>query len=238
MNVGPIPNHGERTQRLLELAQESDDVRRLDRGIVGEQCEVEVEPGLLRTQRDTANGRQPVAAIPALQQRRVSLRSPGAPHRWRQHEAAFIEKNQVRVASAGSLDDAGEDIAFPVSYGFFVSFACTATRLLRSPFQSLPQESADVVVMKRHTETSSNEIGDALRGPQLVGPTVSLGAFEEHLLQLLLLRERQARRRAEVRLGGKAVVGLLREVEPAIDGTRVDADNASDILYTIALLNG
>ena len=40
-----------------------------------------------------------------------------------------------------------------------------------------------------------------------------------------------------MRFGGKAI-GLLREIEPAVNGTRVDTDDASDVLYMVALLNG
>ena len=40
-----------------------------------------------------------------------------------------------------------------------------------------------------------------------------------------------------MRLGGEAV-GVFGQLKPAIDGTRVDADDASDILYTVARLDG
>lgn len=82
----------------------------------------------------------------------------------------------------------------------------------------------------------ANKLGDTLGSPQLVGPTVGLGAFTKHLLQLLLLREGQARCGAQVGLGSEAV-RLFGQLEPAIDGTRVDADNASNILYFVALFD-
>ena len=92
-------------------------------------------------------------------------------------------------------------------------------------------------MMERDAELALNEVGNALGSPQLVGPTVGLGAFTEHLLQLLLLREGQARCGARVGLGSEAI-RLLGQLEPAIDGTWVDADNASDILYFVALCDG
>ena len=113
------------------------------------------------------------------------------------------------MRAPAASNDVGKDVAFPIRDGLFVPFPRTPTRLLRRPFQTLPQKTANMVMMQRDAETSSYEIGNALSGPQLVGPTVSLGAFKEHLLQLLLLRDRQARRWTEVRSSGKAVVGLI-----------------------------
>src|SRR5271170_1647970 len=82
----------------------------------------------------------------------------------------------------------------------------------------------------------ANKVGDTLGSPQLVGPTVGMGAFTEQLLQLLLLREGQARCGAQVGFGSEAV-RLFGQLEPAIDGTRVDADDAGNILYLVALFD-
>src|SRR5271167_2176987 len=91
--------------------------------------------------------------------------------------------------------------------------------------------------MEPDAEVSVNEFGNALGRPQLIGPTIGLGTLAEQLLKLLLLLDGQARRRAGMWLGRKSV-GLLGKQEPAIQGTRADADDASDILYLVALLNG
>jgi hypothetical protein len=73
-------------------------------GIVGQQCEVEIEARSLWADRDAADGGESIAAIPARQQRSFSLRRPGATHGRRQHEAAFVEKNDVCVAFSSGFE--------------------------------------------------------------------------------------------------------------------------------------
>ena len=84
---------------------------------------------------------------------------------------------------------------------------------------------------------SANDFGDPPSGPKLIGPTVGLGSLTEQVVQLLLLLDGLARGGAGMGLGREAVV-VLGELKPALDGTRLDADDASDILDTVAGLDG
>ena len=134
VKVRAIPNHRERAGQLpFQVTQEGNDVLGVHVGVVGQQREIKVGPAPLRAQRDATNGRQAIASIPAFQQRRLALRRPCATYGRRQHEAAFIEKNDVRVAPVCGFQDVGKDAAFPVGDGFLIPFASTATGFLRSP---------------------------------------------------------------------------------------------------------
>ena len=149
MKVRAIPNHCERAGQLpFQVTQEGNDVLGVRVGVVGQQREIKVGPAQVRAQRDATDGRQAIASIPAFQQGRLALRRPRATHGRRQHEAAFIEKNDVCMASARGFQDVGKDVAFPVGDGFVIPFASAATGFLRSPLQSLPQKPADVIVME------------------------------------------------------------------------------------------
>ena len=88
--------------------------------------------------RDAADGGESIAAIPARQQRSFSLRRPGATHCRRQHEAAFVEKNDVCVAFSSGFENFGKRIALPLGDGFFIPFTRPPTRLLRRPLQPRP----------------------------------------------------------------------------------------------------
>jgi hypothetical protein len=143
----------------------------------------------------------------------------------------------VRFPFAGRDHDLRKGVAFPPFYTLFVSFTGPAARLLRRPFEALPQKTADVIVMQRHAEVSVNEFGDALRGPQLVGPAMRLRSLAEQAFEFPLLVEGQARRGAGVRSRGEAVRKPF-EFKPAVDGTGTDAHNARDIPDTIAGVNG
>src|ERR1700758_5265648 len=91
-------------------------------------------------------------------------------------------------------------------------------------------------MMQGNAKMPANEFGDALRGPELVRPTMGVGPLAKQLFQTPLLFRRQAGRRTGMRFGGEAVL-LLGKLEPAKDGTGMDANDASDILNFVALLN-
>ena len=94
-----------------------------------------------------------------------------------------------------------------------------------------------MIVMKRHAEVSVNEFGDALGGPQLVGPAMRLRSLAEQAVEFALLLEGQACRWARVWFGGESVRNSF-EVEPAVDGTWPDAHDARDILNAVARVHG
>ena len=140
------------------------------------------------------------------------------------------------VTFPGGLENIDKRIALPLSDGFFIPLTGPPTRLLRRPLQSRPQKSADVVVMQRDAEVSKNQIGDALGGPKFVGPTVGFCSLAEQLFEFLLLLEGQACCRAGMRLGSEAV-GFIGEFEPAVNGTRFDTYDASDIFHFVTRLD-
>jgi hypothetical protein len=208
-----------------------------DVGVVGQQVEVEIEAGALRTQRDANDRRQSIASIPARQQRRLALGGPGPTHGRRQHEAALVEKDDVGVPLAGGVDDLRDAFATPMIDRRFLAFAGSTPRLLRRPLEPLPEETADVIMMQRDAEMPANQLGDPTRRPEIVGPAVRLGALQKQLFELGLLRGRQTRRRGGMRFGDEPV-GLFRQVQPAVDRTGSDAHDASDILHAVARIDG
>ena len=66
---------------------------------------------------------------------------------------------------------------------------------------------------------------------------MGLGPLKEQSLQLMLLRGGQAGRWPGMGLRRKTI-GVFGQLKPAVDGTRVDADDTSDILDTVARLDG
>ena len=208
-----------------------------DVGVVGQQLEVKVEACPLGTERDATDRRQAVASIPARQQRRLALRGPGPTHGRRQHEAAFVEKHDVGIALAGGIDDLGDAFATPTIDDVFLAFAGATPWLLRRPFEPLPEKTTDVVVMQRHAEVATDQLGDASRGPEVIDPAMGLGALEQQPFEFGLLRGRQTRRRGRMRFGGEPV-RLLRHRKPALDRTNSDAHDAGDILHAVACVDG
>ena len=100
------------------------------------------------------------------------------------------------------------------------------------------QEAAQVVGMERHAEMATNEFGHAFGRPHLVGPAMRFGTLREQAFELPLLGDVQPGRRSGMRLGGQTVgVGDTCEFEPAKYGARVDAYDASDILWFVAPMN-
>lgn len=142
----------------------------------------------------------------------------------------------MRSPISSPPDDARKGMPSPVSNGCFVSFAGAAMRFLRSPLQTLVQKSAHMIVVHGDAEVAPNQVGNALRGPKLIGPTVSLRTLAEHRFQLTLLLRRQTWGRARVRLGRKAI-GVIGHAQPPIHGTFVDTAYAGNVLYAIALLD-
>jgi hypothetical protein len=140
------------------------------------------------------------------------------------------------AAFSSLLDDAWEGAPLPREDGRLVAFTGTAARFLRRPFQPLVQETSNVIVMESDAKMKPDQFGNAVGGPQVVGPTVGVGALSKQLFQASLLRARQPRRGATMRLGGQAV-RTLSHLKPTVHGAFCDTDDAGDILCAVALLN-
>lgn len=88
VNVAPVPNDVEGPLDLAtQVLQELDNVISSHVSVGLEQTEVEAEPAPLGAQRDRADGGDPIVAIPALLDGRLSTRRKRASHERRQHEA-------------------------------------------------------------------------------------------------------------------------------------------------------
>jgi hypothetical protein len=88
VNVAPVPNDIEGSLDLAtQVSQELDNVISSHVSVGLEQTEVEAEPAPLGAQRDRADGGDPIVAIPALLDGRLSTRRKRASHERRQHEA-------------------------------------------------------------------------------------------------------------------------------------------------------
>ena len=119
-----------------------------------------------------SNGRDAVAAVPAVQHRRLTTRRQGPSHRWRQLEAGFIEENDMRPTSKGFAEDAREFVTQPAFDLLVVTFAGLAFRLLAGPAQALLENLADVFGVQGDAKALLDQACHAVGGPQLVGPTV------------------------------------------------------------------
>ena len=88
VDVAPVPDDVEGLLDLAtQLSQELDDVVRAHVPVRLEKVEVEAESAPLRTQRDRADGRDPIMAVPALLDGRLPSRGKRAPDERGEHEA-------------------------------------------------------------------------------------------------------------------------------------------------------
>ena len=86
VDIAAIPDHRKGTAQLsLELPQKGNDV--LAVGVVRQDLEIEIQPGLPWTNSDATDGRQPIPSVPAGQDRRLAARRPSSSDRRGQHEA-------------------------------------------------------------------------------------------------------------------------------------------------------
>jgi hypothetical protein len=94
MNTATIPKQNDMTAQVAQ--QELEKGGHLEMPDVGEvEVAVEAEALAARTHRHSGDRRDLVVFLPVIEERRPSSRRPGPAHRWDQHEAALVEKNQM-----------------------------------------------------------------------------------------------------------------------------------------------
>jgi hypothetical protein len=88
VNVAPVPNDFEGPLDLAtKVSQELDDVLSSHVSVRLKEAEVKAESVPLGAQRDGADGGDPIVAIPALLDGRLTSRSKGSPDQGGEHEA-------------------------------------------------------------------------------------------------------------------------------------------------------
>jgi len=236
VNVATIPQHGQRfAQLLLELPQERHNVLSVD--IVIEKIEVQVQPAGFRTRGYTTDGGNPVSSIPAIEHGLTAPRRPSPSHRGSQHEAGFIEKNQVGVPLACPSQDSREMYLLPKLDPGLVALPRLPARFLGAPAQARSKKPPNMVVMKGHVEMPLDKLNDTSAGPQLCRPTMDFGSFQQESFQAAVLFGRQAWRRTRMGLGRQAV-RLSSEVKPPVNGATIDAKHPRHCLGAFPLANG
>src|SRR5207248_1434986 len=114
MHTATIPDDGQRSMKMcLQVTQIAYDILAVNIRVVRQQIEVQGQPLTLGANADAADGRDAVAAIPSIQDRRLASRSPGTAHGRSQEEAGFIKENDMGVASLGFPDDARKLLGLP-----------------------------------------------------------------------------------------------------------------------------
>lgn len=107
MNTPAVPQDGQRTAQLgFEPPQILHNVFAMHVSVVRQQIEIQIQAAVLGADRNAANRRDAVAAIPGVHGGGVAARRPGSTKRGGQHKAGFVEKNQVGVAQLSLVGDA------------------------------------------------------------------------------------------------------------------------------------
>jgi hypothetical protein len=99
---------------------------------------------------------------------------------------------------------------------------------LSASVESALEQLTDVLGVEGDVEVAADQFGDALDGPQGVGPAMRLRPLAQQRIELGELRIGQARCGAGMRLGGQAAGASLGHLAPAIQGVAVDAEDAGD----------
>jgi hypothetical protein len=114
----------------------------------------------------------------------AAARPQRAAHQRGQHKAGLVEKNQGGSPAEGVADDARELIIQPPRHLLFVLLAGANLRLVTAPAQALLEHAADVFGVVVNAKVAFDQGGNAVGGPEVVGPTVVLGALQKQTLHL------------------------------------------------------
>src|SRR5262249_16723890 len=146
--------------------------------VVGQQVKVEIQRAVAWTDRNAADRGDAIPAIPGIQNRCLTAGSPGPADDGIQHEARFIEKNQVRITLLRFAGNARKLPHLPIEDCRLIAPTRATLRLLRRPAQPLPQESAHMIVVIADAELPKDDLADACGRPERIGPTVRLGTLK------------------------------------------------------------
>jgi hypothetical protein len=144
-----------------------------------------------------------------------------------QQEAGFVEEDQVGPAAPGPAADAAE-VAQPALDLLVVALLGRGVGPLRASVQAALEQLADVFGVEGDVEVAADHLGDALDGPEAVGPAMGPGPLAQQGIQLSQLGVAQARRQPGMGLGGQAWGTRLGHLAPAVQGVAVDAKDAGN----------
>jgi hypothetical protein len=139
----------------------------------------------------------------------------------------------MSASSVRCFDDARELGAFPTGDGFLISFAGAALGFLRRPAESLAEEAADMIVVKSNAEMVLDQLGDARRGPQGIGPAVRHRTLLQQGFQLAELLIGHLPGPMRMRLGCERGFGLA--LTPAVHRRPMHAQEACDACHAFPL---
>jgi hypothetical protein len=94
-------------------------------------------------------------------------------------EARFVEEHQVGIAVEGRIGDAGKRLLLPAAYALLVPLLGLGLGLLASPAQAAFEDLADMLGVIGDAELAADDFGDPGGGPQVGGPAVAGGAWQE-----------------------------------------------------------
>jgi transposase len=114
---------------------------------------------MLRADRHGADGRDPVVAVPALDDGRLAPRGERAADSRAEHEPRLVEEHQVGLAPPRPADDPGHFLTPSVVDGGLVPLLARSLGLLAGPLQPPLEHLADVLGVEADAEMSLDQLG-------------------------------------------------------------------------------
>ena len=114
MDRGAVPDHDDVTAKMLQQIPE-EVVHFIARDVLRVQPEVEPKPAALRADGKPADNRDPRMVVAMADDRRLTDRRPGAPNRRDQHEARFVDKDEVGTQPRSVFFTRGHSLRFHCS---------------------------------------------------------------------------------------------------------------------------
>ena len=108
---GAVPDHDDVTAKILEQIPEKV-VHFIARDVLRAQPEVEPDPASLRADREPADDRDPGAVVAVVNDRCLTDRHPGTPDGGDQHEARFVDKDEVGTQPRRVFFNRGQSLRF------------------------------------------------------------------------------------------------------------------------------
>src|SRR5262245_3552469 len=238
VDVRSIPEDRHRPGQVPpQLLQECHRVLAVGVRVVGQQPEIQPQPSPLRAYGHGADRRDPVVAVPALQDRGLTPRGEGAADRRGEHEARLVEEDQVGLPASGSTDDAGQFLTPSEVDRRLVPLLGPALGLLAGPLQPPLEHLADVLGVEADVEVPLDQFGGPGGRPQFGPPAVGLGALQEQGSQSPQLLGGEPGPGAGMGLGGQLLGCLAGELHPGVDGGASAAEEVGDVLGGLPLLD-
>jgi hypothetical protein len=134
------------------------------------------------------------------------------------------------------LHNARDILLLPAAYAVLVALLGLGLRLLAGPAQAAFEDLADVLGVVVDAEVAQDQALDAGGGPQVVGPAVPGGAWQQESLQLVQLVVGKPVGTAQG--PGVEAAGPSVQAEPAVDGSVIDAPDLGDRGRPVPLADG